>query len=148
MVGEKENLNIMVADPYQEEYEKFTPDLMKILIRNQILGSCFKFCILKKWGCHNVEEQEKTWEMLLSIQYKDLDDVKMDEIHGEVKKWDISDDDMEAFKKVLETAKKGRDQDSLMKAELDKTKKLQRHEHFLMNRIVWIQGDPEFLLEM
>ena len=90
MVGEKENLNIMVADPYQEEYEKFTPDLMKILIRNQILGSCFKFCILKKWGCHNVEEQEKTWEMLLSIQYKDLDDVKMDEIHGELKKWDIS----------------------------------------------------------
>ena len=76
MVGEKDNLNIMVTDPYQEEYEKFTPDLMKILIRNQILGSCFKFCILKKWGCHNVEEQEKTWEMLLSIQYKDLDDVK------------------------------------------------------------------------
>jgi len=145
--GAKDTLYLQ-SDPYQNEYEQFSPDLMKILMKSDGLGSCFKFCILRKWNYKNFDEQESTFNMLVEIQFKDLDDIKMGEIESEVKKWDISDENFECFKNVIKTAKKDRDMESLMREEFDKAKKLQRHEHFLNRMVFGIPGDPDFLFEL
>ena len=147
MVGTKDTLNIQ-ADPYQDDYEQFSPDIMKIVMESESLGSCFKFCILRKWAGKNLEKQESTFYMLVKIKFKDLDDVKMGEIESEVKKWDLSDELLEMFLRLLDTAKKERELESLMKEQLDKRKQLQRHEHFLNRMVFGIPGDPEFLLEL
>jgi len=147
ITGAKDSLYLQ-SDPYQNEYEQFSPDLMKILMKSDGLGSCFKFCILRKWNYKNSDEQDSTFNMLVEIQFKDLDDIKMGEIENEVKKWDISDENIECFKNVIKTAKKDRDMESLMREEFDKAKKLQRHEHFLNRMVFGIPGDPDFLFEL
>jgi len=147
ITGAKDTLYLQ-SDPYQNEYEQFSPDLMKILMKSDGLGSCFKFCILRKWNYKNSDEQDSTFNMLVEIQFKDLDDIKMGEIENEVKKWDISDENIECFKNVIKTAKKDRDMESLMREEFDKAKKLQRHEHFLNRMVFGIPGDPDFLFEL
>jgi len=147
ITGAKDSLYLQ-SDPYQNEYEQFSPDLMKIFMKSDGLGSCFKFCILRKWNYKNSDEQDSTFNMLVEIQFKDLDDIKMGEIENEVKKWDISDENFECFKNVIKAAKKDRDMESLMREEFDKAKKLQRHEHFLNRMVFGIPGDPDFLFEL
>jgi len=147
MVGAKDTLN-MQYDPFQDDYEQFSPDLMKILMGSESLGSCFKFCILRKWAGRNLDKQENAFDMLVKIQFKDLDDVKMGDIENEVKNWEMSNEHLESFRRVLETAKKERDFESLMKEEFDKKKKMQRHDHFLNRMVFGIPGDPDFLFEL
>ena len=89
------------------------------------------------------------FQMLLTIQYKDLDDSKMDEIVRVVKDWDISDEKWEVFKEVIANAKKERELECLMKKQLAKTKKLNRHEHFLNHDMFFgIPGNPELLFDL
>ena len=150
IAGEKDSLSI-VSDPFQEEYEQFTPDLVKIIMKSECLGGSLKFCILKKWKWvrQNLEDEDLMFQMLLTIQFKDLDDSRMDEIVRVVKDWDISDDNWEVFKEVIANSKKERELECLMRKQLAKTKKLNRHEHFLNHDMFFgIPGDPELLFEL
>ena len=149
IAGEKDSLSI-VSDPFQEEYEQFTPDLVKIIMKSECLGGSLKFCILKKWKWvrQNLEDENLMFQMLLTIQFKDLDDSRMDEIVRVVKDWDISDDNWEVFKEVIANSKKERELECLMKKQLAKTKKLSRHEHFLNHDMFFgIPSGPELLFE-
>jgi len=105
---EKDSLT-METDPYQEEYEEFSPLLMKLLIRSPSLETCSKVCILRKWSLNNLDERDAFFEMMNNIDYKDLDDIMMDVIVTKVVKWDISDEELDAFMKVLDSARKERD---------------------------------------
>ena len=78
IAGEKDSLSIE-SDPFQEEYCQFTPDLVKMMMmKRECFGGFFKFCILRKW----VGDEEQRFEMLLFIQFKDLDDSKVEWGHS------------------------------------------------------------------
>jgi len=150
IAGEKDNLSTE-SDPFQEEYEQFTPDLVKIMMKSECLGGSLKFCILKKWKWvrQSLEDEDLMFQMLLTIQFKDLDDSKMDEIVRVVKDWDISFENWEVFKEVIANSKKEREVESLMKKQLAKTQRITRHEHFLNHDMFWgIPGGPELMFEL
>ena len=148
MGGEMVSLS-MKSDLYQEEYEQFTPGLMKIMLKNENLGSCVKFCILRNWICKNYDktETEDTVGILTLIKYKDLEDAKLDEIVGIVRNWDMSAEQWEGFNTVIGTAKNERDLESVLKEQLEKAKKLHSREHFF-DRFFGIPGDPELFFEL
>ena len=110
-------------------------------------------CILSKWKWlrQNLEDEDVMFLMLLTIEYKDLDDSRMDEIVRVVKDWDISDENWEVFKEVIAKSKKEKELECLLKKQLAKTKRLNQHEHFLnhdMLGMLGIPGNPELLFEM
>ena len=42
----------------EEPYQQFTPDLIKLMLKDDSLGNYFKFWILKNWFFENIEERE------------------------------------------------------------------------------------------
>jgi len=132
---------------FQEEYEQFTPGLIKMMMKSENLGSSVKFCILRNWICKNLDKSGDTFRMLTLIKYKDLEDAKIDEIVGIVKNWDMSAEQWEGFNTVIGTAKNERDLESVLKEQLEKAKKLHSREHFF-DRFFGIPGDPELFFEL
>ena len=146
MGGEMISLSLK-GDLYQQEYEQFTPVLIKMMMKSENLGSSVKFCILRNWICKNSDKSEDTFGMLTLIKYKDLEDAKIDEIVSIVRKWDMSEEQWEGFNRVIETAKNERDLESVLKEQLEKAKKLHSREHFF-DRFFGIPGDPELFFEL
>eukprot|EP00092_Neocalanus_flemingeri_P023894 GFUD01025919.1.p1 GENE.GFUD01025919.1~~GFUD01025919.1.p1 ORF type:complete len:298 (+),score=92.14 GFUD01025919.1:52-945(+) len=88
-----------------------TPSMLKLVLKNDCLGGCLKFDILKNWFLENSEAKGEILSMLKSIQFKELEDSKVEEIRSEVKTWNIGKELENSFKEVIETAKKERELD-------------------------------------
>jgi len=147
VTGEKDILS-MKCDPYQQEYAQFSPDLLKLMLKI-CWGDCVRFCILRNWVCENSEDKGEIFKLLQLIHYKDLEDSKVNKIVSEVKTWNIGDEYEQSFTEVIESAKKDRELESLMKKQLAKTRKLQSHAHFMNNDMFFeIPGGPDVFFEM
>jgi len=132
----------MENDPYQEEYEEFSPLLMKLLVRSPSLATCSKVCILRKWSLKNLgERRDAFFEMINNIDYKDLDDIMMGEIESAVGMWDISDEELDAFTKVLDNARKERD----LEAEKEHQLQFQLNREQFWKLIERVYGDVDII---
>eukprot|EP00092_Neocalanus_flemingeri_P006373 GFUD01006862.1.p1 GENE.GFUD01006862.1~~GFUD01006862.1.p1 ORF type:complete len:293 (-),score=87.44 GFUD01006862.1:33-911(-) len=146
LAGGKDSLSVE-CDPYQEEYVQFTPDILKLTLKNKYLGNFLRFCILRNWVYENSEEKGEIFEMLLLIQYKELEDSKVEEIVNEVETWGIGKERLESLNKVIKSAKKERELESLMRKKF--SKEIQTHGHFLNHDMFFeIPGGPDVFLEM
>eukprot|EP00092_Neocalanus_flemingeri_P089406 GFUD01113146.1.p1 GENE.GFUD01113146.1~~GFUD01113146.1.p1 ORF type:complete len:260 (-),score=81.71 GFUD01113146.1:52-831(-) len=83
-----------------------TPSILKLVLKNDCLGGCLKFDILKNWFIENSEAKGEILSLLKSIQFKELEDSKVEEIRSEVKTWNIGEELENSFCEVIETAKK------------------------------------------
>ena len=95
----------MECDPYHHEYEQFTPDLIKLMIKSDCLRNCLGFGILKNWVRENSEKEAEICEILLLIQYKDLSDNQVEEIVSEVKTWKFGVDFENKLNELVNSAK-------------------------------------------
>eukprot|EP00092_Neocalanus_flemingeri_P089405 GFUD01113145.1.p1 GENE.GFUD01113145.1~~GFUD01113145.1.p1 ORF type:complete len:244 (-),score=83.04 GFUD01113145.1:52-753(-) len=87
-------------------FEQYTPSMLKLVLKNDCLGGCLKFDILKNWFIENSEAKGEILSLLKSIQFKELEDSKVEEIRSEVKTWNIGEELENSFCEVIETAKK------------------------------------------
>eukprot|EP00092_Neocalanus_flemingeri_P096335 GFUD01122628.1.p1 GENE.GFUD01122628.1~~GFUD01122628.1.p1 ORF type:complete len:296 (+),score=87.37 GFUD01122628.1:60-947(+) len=90
-------------------YMQCPPSMLKLVLKNDCLGDCLKFDILKNWFLENSETKGEILSMLKIIQFKELEDSKVEEIISEVKTWNIGKELVNSFKEVIETAKKERE---------------------------------------
>eukprot|EP00092_Neocalanus_flemingeri_P039466 GFUD01042972.1.p1 GENE.GFUD01042972.1~~GFUD01042972.1.p1 ORF type:complete len:293 (-),score=103.66 GFUD01042972.1:85-963(-) len=146
LAGEKDSLP-MECDPYQQEYVQFTPDILKLILKHKYLGNSLRFCILRNWVSGNSEEKEEIFEMLLLVQFKEIEDSKVEEILNEVETWDIGNENLESFNKVIENAKKERELESLMRKKFSNKLQCQGH-HLNHDMFFEIPGGPDVFFEM
>jgi len=110
---------LSMEDPYMQEYAQFTPDLFKLMLKNDCLGNCLKFRILRNWFFENSEAKGEMIELLKIIQFKDLEESKVEEIVSEVKTWNIGEGHKKCLNEVIENAKKEKELERLEKEKMD-----------------------------
>ena len=126
--------SLSMEDPYKQEYTQFTPDLFKLMLKNDCLGDCLKFRILRNWFFENSEAKGEMIELLKIIQFKDLEESKVEEIVSEVKTWNIGEVHEKVLNEVVENAKEDRELERLKKEEeLRVKRRLRRQGHPLIH---------------
>jgi len=100
-----QNLEVYHCDLFQDEYVNFTPSLMRMVLNTTSLGSFSKFTMFSKWVKINNEDMDDVLKLLLTLQFKELDDCKLHKISSTVREWEIGEENIKTFEDHLKAVK-------------------------------------------